>query len=115
LLAYVVWYLPGYARHYSLGEMIAPLTDTPRSVPIACFPRVWDSVPFYLNRSDIAVYSKEQRDQLFSDLLTRSRTLLFAKQPMLEPLRHELRARLEYMPCGQEGTVTVGWVRIRNR
>src|SRR5262249_47153497 len=62
--------LPAYARRFALRGEVRPhaeLCADPR-VSIACYPRRWDSVSFYLHRPDVRVYTAEQRSALIADL-----------------------------------------------
>src|SRR5206468_2251701 len=70
--------LPAYNEHFALRTCVESCRpdDVGGDVPIACYPRSWDSVGFYLRRP-IRVYSSEQRGQLIADLQRARRTLLF--------------------------------------
>jgi dolichol-phosphate mannosyltransferase len=108
--------LPGYARRFSLrGDLRsqATLVADP-GVPVVCYPRRWDSVGFYLHRSDVLVFSAEQSDELIALVRVQPATVLVVKSTgALEELRRELPASMEFVAYGRRGTVTVGQVRPR--
>ena len=106
--------LPGYAKRFAMrnqvrGQMAAAQDP---SVPVICYPRGWDSVTFYLERSDVRVYTRDQRSMLVNDLTHEPRTLAFVKagQSLSEFLR-ALPRSMEFIEQGQRGEVAVGWVR----
>lgn len=105
--------LPGYARRFSMRGQVRPLAAVAgdASVPVVCYPRHWDSIPFYLNRDDVRVYTRTDRRQLLQDLRDRPRTLAFIKSDRsLDEFLHDLPGSLEFVPDGRQGNVTVGWV-----
>jgi hypothetical protein len=105
--------LPGYARRFSLRGQVRRLADSSPG-PVACYPRRWDSVSFYLHRDDVDVYTPDDRDRLIADLRRRPETLLFVKSDKwLSDLTGHLPASLEFVPQGRQGFVTVGCVRPR--
>jgi dolichol-phosphate mannosyltransferase len=116
LLAGIHLVLPAYARRFSLRGPLraqAPLCADPR-VPVACYPRGWDSVGFYLRRSDMHVFTPAEGEQLLALVRARPSTLLVVKSDgAFEELLRELPATLEFVPCGRSGSVTVGQVRAR--
>jgi len=115
LLAGVHQFLPAYHRRFSLRGQVRPLaalTQDPK-VAIACYPRRWDSVSFYLRRDDVQVYTPDLRDRLIADLRGQPETLLFVKSQHLSELLSELPDSLEFVPHGRRGTLTAGWVRPR--
>jgi hypothetical protein len=88
------------------------------AVPVACYPRGWDSVSFYLGRTDVRIYPKEQRHRMIADLHRQRRTLLFVRSGRdVEELLRALPETVEFAPerQGQGGEVVVGWVRVRPR
>ncbi|HXG11479.1 MAG TPA: glycosyltransferase [Gemmataceae bacterium] len=108
--------LPAYARRFSLRGHVRPHAElcADPAVVVACYPRRWDSVSFYLGRSDVRVYTADQRAALVADLRRRPGTLLFVKPgPALDELLRAMPEGLEYVPRGRQGTVRVGWVRSR--
>jgi hypothetical protein len=116
LLAGMHAILPGYARHFSMRGQVRPLATegADASLPVACYPRGWDSVNFYLQREDVRVYTADERNQLLADLAAAPRTLLFVRtKRALEGLTAELRGDLEFVPLGRQGTVRVGVVQPR--
>jgi dolichol-phosphate mannosyltransferase len=116
LLTLVDWALPGYARRFAMRGQVRPLEQlaAAHEAPVACYPRGWDSVNFYLRRTDIRVYTSADRDRLMEDLRNRPETLAFIKtgDALAEMLR-ELPGELEFVPHGRQGNVAVGWVRAR--
>jgi 4-amino-4-deoxy-L-arabinose transferase-like glycosyltransferase len=104
--------LPAYAKRFSLRDEVRPFCGV--TAPVACYPHRWDSVNFYLRNDRVEVYSAEQRPQMIADFLRAPRTLLFVKtERFLPQLLHELPDTLEFIPCGRQFSVTVGWVRQR--
>jgi 4-amino-4-deoxy-L-arabinose transferase-like glycosyltransferase len=107
---------PGYAQKFSLRAEVQPYAEPCRNleVPVVCYPRCWDSVSFYLGRDDVRVYTREQRRQLIADLRANPRTLAFVKcDHSLDELLRALPISLEFVPCGRQANVAVGWVRQR--
>jgi 4-amino-4-deoxy-L-arabinose transferase-like glycosyltransferase len=108
--------LPWYAQRFSLRDQIWPYAAraTDPSVLVVCYPRAWDSVSFYLQRSDVRVYATEQRAELIADLTAHPQTLAFIKSDRsLAELLHDLPVSLEFVPQGRQAGVAVGWVRQR--
>jgi hypothetical protein len=116
LVASAQFILPGYAKRFAMRNQIRGQLAAARdpSVPVICYPRGWDSVNFYLERSDVRIYSRDQRAMLVSDLTHEPRTLAFVKagQALSEFLR-ALPPSLEFIEQGHRGEVAVGWVRPR--
>jgi 4-amino-4-deoxy-L-arabinose transferase-like glycosyltransferase len=108
--------LPGYARKFSLRGDLRPqarLCADP-AVPVASYPRGWDSVGFYLRRSDVRVFTPGQSDELIALVRARPETVVVVKSDgALEELRRVLPASVEFVARGRRGTVTVGRVRPR--
>jgi len=116
LLAGVHQLLPAYTRKFSLRGQVRPHFEVSSDpgVPVACYPRRWDSVSFYLQRNDVRVYRPEQRDHFIADLRAQSGTLVFVKSgAALRDLLRDLPASLEFVQRGRQGNVTVGWVQPR--
>jgi 4-amino-4-deoxy-L-arabinose transferase-like glycosyltransferase len=110
LLGGLYFFLPGHARHFSMrGQVrsLASLCEDP-SIRVACYPRGWDSVSFYLQREDVKVYGPDARRELLSDLASGPRTLLFVRtQPLLEELLAGLPWYMQCTPQARQGTVRV--------
>jgi hypothetical protein len=108
--------LPSYAGRFSLRVQIRPyarLCQDPK-IPVVCYPRRWDSVSFYLRRDDVQVYTPDRRQQLITDLRANPKTLAFIKSDhSLNDLLRALPGSMEFAPRGQQGGVTVGWIRPR--
>jgi len=110
--------LPGYARRFSMRGQVRPHAAecVDASVHVACYPRRWDSVSFYLGRNDVCSYSAEERPRLVADLASAPRTLLFVKSNRaLEDLLRDLPASHQFVPSGRRGTIVVGYVVGRDR
>jgi dolichol-phosphate mannosyltransferase len=108
--------LPGYARRFSLRGPLRPQAElcADPDVPVLCYPRGWDSVGFYLRRSDVRVFTPGRSGELAALLGARPNGVLVVKSdgPLEEVLR-ALPASLEFVPHGRRGPVTVGRVRPR--
>jgi dolichol-phosphate mannosyltransferase len=104
--------LPAYNERFALRTCVEACAAG-AEVPIACYPRSWDSVAFYLRRP-VRVYSAEQKAQFIADLLRSQRTLLFvhAGRDAQELLR-DLPPSLEFTLEQRSGPVLAGWVRPR--
>jgi dolichol-phosphate mannosyltransferase len=116
LLAGVHLALPGYARRFSIRGQARPLAELTRDpgVAVVSFPRAWDSVSFYLQRSDIRAYGSGERGKLLAELVSRPQTLAFIKgDRSLDDLLHSLPVSIEFVPSGRQGYVRVGWLRRR--
>jgi 4-amino-4-deoxy-L-arabinose transferase-like glycosyltransferase len=104
-LVIVAWlpgwlWLPDHHRASSLREQVRCATAGP-GAPVACYPRRWDSISFYLARSDVRVYERGQLTELLTDLQARPETLIFAKsEGSLNELRQRLPPSLELEVCG---------------
>src|SRR5262249_32260605 len=105
--------LPGYARRFSMRGKVRPHEETcaDASVAVACYPRRWDSVSFYLKRNDVRAYTPSDKGQLVADLAATPRTLLFVKSKQaLDDLLREMPPTLQFLPTGRQGTISVGYV-----
>jgi hypothetical protein len=110
--------LPGYTRKFSMRAQVRPhaATCTDPAILVACYPRRWDSVSFYLGRNDVRVYTTAEKSGLVADLAAAPRTMLFIKSNQaVEKLRRELPASLELVMRGPQGVILVGMVRPRER
>jgi dolichol-phosphate mannosyltransferase len=111
LFAAVQFVLPGYARRFSLRGDLRPqarLCADPQ-VPVVCYPRGWDSVGFYLRRSDVRVFTAGQSEELAALLSARPNALLVVKSDgALDEVRRALPGSIEFVPHGRGGPVTVG-------
>jgi dolichol-phosphate mannosyltransferase len=108
--------LPSYARRFSLRGQVRPHAElgADPSLPVICYPRRWDSVSFYLGRSDVRVYTPDRRAALIAALQTQPQTLVFVKSGLHHrELMRALPPELEFVPRGRGGSVTVGLVRPR--
>lgn len=110
-------FLPGHARRFSLRAQVRPFAElcTRPKVDVACFPRRWDSVSFYLGRDDVQAYTKEERDKLVSKLCSAETTLLYVKSAEnLDAVLCQLPPGLEYAPLSLQGELRVGIVRHKD-
>jgi dolichol-phosphate mannosyltransferase len=74
------WALPWYNERFSLrAEVILVRERVPSSIGIACYPRGWDSVDFYLGRDDVLVFSPVGRAELAAYLRDRPEAVLFLR------------------------------------
>jgi dolichol-phosphate mannosyltransferase len=115
--------LPGYARKFSLRHQVhRPMEMARGDEPVICFPHVWDSVTFYLRRSDVNVYGAGERAKMLADVKTRPEALVFVKSDdqadrasahCLTDLRRALPPELEFVPFGRPGIATAGVIRRR--
>jgi 4-amino-4-deoxy-L-arabinose transferase-like glycosyltransferase len=112
---------PGYARRFSLRKQVRPIAPLAADAgrPVACYPRRWDSVSFYLQRGDVKVYGPAEMPALAADILANPGMLVFVKSDdgrtshMTEFLAG-LPGSLEFVPRGRVGRVTAGVVRRRS-
>jgi 4-amino-4-deoxy-L-arabinose transferase-like glycosyltransferase len=106
-------FLPAYARQYSLRGLVRRHVSAER-LPVASYPRRWDSISFYLQRDDVRAYTPERRTALIADLQQVERTLVFVKgERWLTDFLDHLPSSLEFVPHGRQGYVRVGIVRRR--
>ncbi len=108
--------MPDYARRFSLRGQVRSVAAVAadETVPVACYPRRWDSVSFYLGRDDVQAFTPARRPELLAALRGRRETLLFAKPgAALDGLLAELPPGMEFVPRGRQGSLTVGCVRYR--
>jgi hypothetical protein len=114
LLALVNWSLPVYARRFALRHQVLSFArqGTAPEVAVVCYPRMWDSVSFYLRRSNVNVYTADQRQRFIDDLRSRSRSLVFIKADQSFDLLRELPSSLEVVER-RRGEFAVAWIRRR--
>jgi 4-amino-4-deoxy-L-arabinose transferase-like glycosyltransferase len=113
LFAAVYQVLPAYARKYSMRGQVRRFEEEAQTTPlrVACFPKPWDSVSFYLHGTSLIVYSEDRCDQLVADLANSPETLLFVKAGKpLESLLRALPPNFEFRPQGRQGGVLAGHV-----
>jgi 4-amino-4-deoxy-L-arabinose transferase-like glycosyltransferase len=113
----VYWLLPGYARSYSYRGLVRRHADQYQrsDVPVICYPRRWDSVSFYLRRSDVRAYAAEELAALLADVQSVPEALLFVKNGWQEELLARLPPWLVFEPLGRQGMLKVGRVRVGER
>ena len=102
--------LPDYHRKFGLRGLVRRHAQLARATAVACYPKRWDSVSFYLER-DVACFGSEELDQLIGRLQSAD-TLLFVKNgKAFDEVRRALPRDLEFVPCGRQGwNVRVGMV-----
>jgi dolichol-phosphate mannosyltransferase len=113
LLAGIHELLPEYSRRFSLRHpvrMHLVQTNTTRA-EVLCYPHFWESVSYYTERSDVHVFTRNQRDDLIDLLDARQQTLLCVQTKYLPEILHDLPPSLEFISKGSNGEVTVGEVR----
>jgi hypothetical protein len=115
LLVAAQFFLPAYARKYSLREQIAPHAHASgRSVPVMCYPHGWDAVSYYLRRSDVRVFRAAQLGHMVAALSRQPQCLVVVKSgAALERFVEALPESLEFVQCSCQDPATVGWVRRR--
>jgi 4-amino-4-deoxy-L-arabinose transferase-like glycosyltransferase len=96
--------LPWYNERFSLRNEVASAREqTSRSAGIVCYPRIWDSVSFYLDR-DALVFSAAQRAELAAYMQAHDDTVLFIRDDVDSfRLVDELRASLSVDAIAQQG------------
>ncbi|HTU89561.1 MAG TPA: glycosyltransferase [Gemmataceae bacterium] len=107
---------PAYNRQFALRGQLRShaIRAEMEQLSIICYPQRWDSASFYLPQADVRVYTSAQRRQLLADLRSRPRTLLLVKSGKhFDELLREMPDSIEFVPHGQPGFVTAGWVRFR--
>jgi 4-amino-4-deoxy-L-arabinose transferase-like glycosyltransferase len=115
LMAAVHWLLPWYADRYSVRDRVLPHRQAcAGGAPVLCYPHVWDGVSFYLQRNDVRVYRPDDLGSMVSALQRQPRSLVVVKEDVsLTRLLEALPASLEFVQCGRQHPVAVGWVRER--
>ena len=107
--------LPAYNDRFALRDSVMAYREecAGGGVPVACYPRGWESVSFYLRRR-VRIYPQAQKGRLFADLHRQRRTLLFVRSGRdLEDLLRELPETVEFAPERHNVGVVIGWVRPR--
>jgi 4-amino-4-deoxy-L-arabinose transferase-like glycosyltransferase len=106
--------LDDYHRHFALRGQVRRHRELVRDedLQVACFPRGWDSVSFYLQKGDVRAFSLEESAELVRYLEERP-TLVFVKKGAgLEEMARVLSASLELIEIGRQSEkVFVGVVR----
>jgi len=117
LLVAVHQLLPDYYRLFALRSQVSPQRELAAGLPVASYPKRWDSVSFYLKRDDVVAYSPERRAALIDDLRQQGRTLLFVKRgAALDDLLRALPGDLEFVPRGRPGAIVVpGVVQVKTK
>lgn len=105
--------LPWYARQHSLRDQVLPLADSARDLPVLCYPHLWDSVGFYLERVDVETMAPTQHDRLLTCLQQNRKVLMVVKTELLPAFLADLPAAFEFVPAGERSLATAGWVQRR--
>jgi dolichol-phosphate mannosyltransferase len=116
LLASVHWLLPHYHRDFALRGQVRRHFElaNERNLPVASYPKRWESISFYLQRDDVEVYAPPQRAELIRDLQKQGQTLLFVKQgEALADLLHALPGDMEFVQRGRTGRIVSGIVQTK--
>jgi dolichol-phosphate mannosyltransferase len=83
LLAFAqrVW-LPEYHARYGLRQQVEVGHDyfADASLPILCYPKTWDSIPFYSSRSDAELFTADKLDLLARRVRTTDRALIVVRR-----------------------------------
>ncbi len=96
--------LPAYHRKFALRGQVRRHQESAATLPVACYPKHWDSISFYLQRSDVKVYTPAERDQMGAELEHQGATLVFIKNLHFPEFVAALPASLEFVPCRRQGT-----------
>ncbi len=106
--------LPMYHGAFGLRRQVRRQFDLAQNpnLPVASYPKRWDSISFYLERNDVDVYTPSQRAEMIRALQNQGQTLLFVKQgEALQDLLSTLPGDLEFVPRGRpDGKVVAGLV-----
>ncbi len=117
LLLTVHLLLPGYYERFSLRAQVQLTSPAVyrSELPVACYPRPWDSVNYYLGRHDVRTYGPDERDRLIADLQSGSERLVFVKSgSVLDDLLGRLPASVEFVPISHGEIATAGLMRPRD-
>lgn len=110
--------LPAYNNAFSLRGHLREYLKAEKKLPelVVCYPHAWDSVPFYLPSSRVVSFSADQRGELFKFLEKNTESLVLVKTGRFaRELMGELPGSLEFKPNSHPGSVTIGWVRRKDR
>jgi 4-amino-4-deoxy-L-arabinose transferase-like glycosyltransferase len=115
MLAAAHFLLPWYADKYSVRERVSPHARAcAGGAPVLCYPHIWDGVSYYLQRNDVRVYRAGQLDAMVSALRRERPSLVVVKEDAsLDRFLKALPGSLEFVLCGRQHPVAVGWVRRR--
>jgi dolichol-phosphate mannosyltransferase len=116
LLAAANWLLPWYADKYSVrGRVLPHAAACADGKPVLCYPHIWDGVSYYLQRNDVRVYRPGQLGAMVAALRKQRQSLVVVKEDVsLDRFLAALPGTLEFVPCGRQHPVAVGWVRRRS-
>ncbi|MSQ92969.1 MAG: glycosyltransferase [Gemmataceae bacterium] len=117
-ISQTLW-LPDYHHRFGLRRQveISSAYEQEEELPILSYPKRWDSVAFYSQRSDVESYTPAELTQLMHDLAKHGKALIFVRR---ERSLHELLAALpEHLEIeflgNDDDFIAVGLVRPRKR
>jgi 4-amino-4-deoxy-L-arabinose transferase-like glycosyltransferase len=109
--------LPDYNRRFSLRGSVQRYQDLCRAenLGVAVYPRLWDSLSFYLQADAVEWFAEDAEGDLFTRLGQKSATLVVIQNGApLQRFLAQLPAGLEFVPLPrQRNKVTVGIVKKR--
>lgn len=107
--------LPAYHERFSMRAEVRGHRDTTfqPEVSVACYPRGWDSVPFYLNGAKVEIYARAGTAKLAAALQADRPLLLFVKAAHLHEVRDLLptKSQVHWSPGRNVAVVVVSPVR----
>jgi 4-amino-4-deoxy-L-arabinose transferase-like glycosyltransferase len=107
---------PWYNARFGLRPLVEAVGQKLASeTVVVCYPRLYDSVSFYLRR-EVRGFQRSQEEALLTELMQHDATFLFVKAGHdLEELRKRLPDGFVFEAEQQHGAVIAGWVRQRVR
>jgi 4-amino-4-deoxy-L-arabinose transferase-like glycosyltransferase len=109
--------LPEYHRRNSLRGQVRRFAEWCRKeqVPVLCYPRLRDSVSFYLQRHPIQTWTPQNLQNVTQGLEDGQQSLVFINsRPALKQFVAALPASLQFVPVGRQGKrLQVGLVQPR--
>jgi hypothetical protein len=108
-------WLPRYHERFGLRRQVEQSAEYEQEerLPIMSYPKRWDSISFYAQRSDVESYTRAEIARLVHDLATHEKALVFIHHDRaLADLFKALPQGMEITMQKQSGTsVVVGLVR----
>ena len=112
-------WLQDYHQRFGLRRQvkISSAYEQEQELPIVTYPKRWDSIGFYLRRTNVESYAPAEFARLMHDLHKHGKALIFVKrQESLGDLLNALPNHLEVEMLGpQDDYVAVGMVRPRKK
>jgi dolichol-phosphate mannosyltransferase len=109
--------LPEYHRRNSLRGQVRRFAEwcSKEQVPVLCYPRLRDSVSFYLQKHPIQACTPLELANKLDDLKSDQPSLVFINsRSALKEFVSALPASLQFVPCGRQGKqLQVGMVQPR--